>query len=424
MINNVEVYNWAHYVPNAPFAFNGTQTNRLDPYLTLATQYGWANYMFQTNEGPSFPSHQFILSGTSAQTAPPNTFFAAENPTGPDNENDMNNTGCTSPGGETANIIDNSGSEDYTPVYPCFEHTTLTDLLNNAGKSWKWYADTTGSIWTAPNAIHHICNPIAGNTCNGQDWVKNVAPYIGTGKVLLDLGVNGVNNTACQLPAVSWVIPDGAWSDHAGTGKNSAGYAFGPAWVADIVDAVGGYDNTGAKLPIQCYDVVNGQHVPYWQNTAILITWDDWGGWYDHVEPFSVLINTDNNCTVWGCGYVYGFRVPFMFVSAYTPQGFVSGTVSASGNTCIDTLHCYDFGSILQFIELNFGLKNIGGQNQYADFFAKSLDPTFYNSQFRQFQAILTPVPQNCFINPSAKGCFANYTGPVDPDDDEVDPTN
>ena len=228
--------------------------------------------------------------------------------------------------------------------------------------------------------------------------------------MLADLGVTGT----CGLPSVSWVIPDGNWSDHAGLMSN--GNAFGPAWVGDIVDAVAGYDNNGNKLTTQCN---------YWQNTAVLITWDDWGGWYDHVQPFKILRDTDNNCSVWGCGYVYGFRVPFIFVSAYTPKGFVSGTVSGTGNTCSDPAHCYDFGSILQFIELNFGLKNISGQNnQYADVFAKALDPTFYNHAFRQFQPILTPVPPDCFINPGNQDCIPNYTGPVDPDDDNIEPSN
>jgi phospholipase C len=239
-----------------------------------------------------------------------------------------------------------------------------------------------------------------------------VFPYIGTGKVLADLGVTG----SCGLPAVSWVIPDGNWSDHAGLMSN--GNAFGPAWVADIVDAVAGYDNNGNKLTKQC---------SYWQNTAILITWDDWGGWYDHVEPFNILINTkQKSCDVWGCGYVYGFRVPFIFVSAYTPQGFVSGAVNPQNTTtCTDTTHCYDFGSILQFIESNFNLGPIVGNGQYADVFAKALDAGFFNlTTARTFQPILTPVPPGCFISPTAPNCIPNYTGPVDPDDDRIEPSN
>ncbi len=63
-----------------------------------------------------------------------------------------------------------------------------------------------------------------------------------------------------QLAQVSWVIPDGTHSDHAESNDGS-----GPSWVASIVNAIG--------------------NSPYWANTAIIITWDDWGGWYDHVAP-------------------------------------------------------------------------------------------------------------------------------------------
>ena len=54
-------------------------------------------------------------------------------------------------------VIDPSGTE--TTQYPCFEHQTLTDLLNAKGISWRYYANSAGSIWTAPNAIQHMCQP-------------------------------------------------------------------------------------------------------------------------------------------------------------------------------------------------------------------------------------------------------------------------
>src|SRR5579859_8266254 len=56
--------------PTKPqFKFVDNSTGILNPYLELATQYGWANYMFQTNQGPSFPAHQFLFGGTSAPSA-------------------------------------------------------------------------------------------------------------------------------------------------------------------------------------------------------------------------------------------------------------------------------------------------------------------------------------------------------------------
>jgi phospholipase C len=399
--NGAMVYNWMHRVSNDLFTYAGKQYWRLNPYLQLAKQYGWANYFFQTNQGASFPAHQFLFGGTSAPTAPPNNLFVSENP---GQSIYYRHTGCTADKvlGALVPVIDPSGNEHTNPpVYPCFERQTLADLLDSAGLTWKYYATSAGGIWTAPNAILHICDPV-GNACAGPDWTQNVQPYLGPGKVIVDLGVNGKDITACQLPALSWVIPDGRWSDHAGTDPA----AFGPAWVGDIVDAVGGYDNQGVKLPVQC---------GYWKNTAILITWDDWGGWYDHVQPFKVIMDGKS----WGSGYVYGFRVPFLFVSAYTPMRFVSGTVSRKGDTCSDLKHCYDFGSILRFIESNFGLGQIiTGQYHYADFYAKPLDTQFYSGTERAFVPIPTPVPLNCFIDPHALGCFPSYAGPMEPDND------
>jgi len=111
-------------------------------------------------------------------------------------------------------------------------------------------------------------------------------------------------------------MPDGQWSDHAGGGAGSDG---GPGWVAAIINAVGGYDNDHVPLRQNpCTDTINGQQYSYWQDTVILITWDDWGGFYDDVVP---PIGYTNNT---GGQYVYGFRVPLLVVSAYA--GTYNGT--------------------------------------------------------------------------------------------------
>jgi hypothetical protein len=68
--------------PSQPqFRFVSNRDGILNPYLQMATQYGWANYMFQTNQGPSFPAHQFIFGGTSAPSAADDAagIFASEN---------------------------------------------------------------------------------------------------------------------------------------------------------------------------------------------------------------------------------------------------------------------------------------------------------------------------------------------------------
>jgi phospholipase C len=148
-------------------------------------------------------------------------------------------------------------------------------------------------------------------------------------RILTDLGVSAPNQAGqCALPGVSWVIPDGNWSNHAGQDPDGAGLS----WVAAIVNAVGGYyyDTSGQQHRTSCQNP-NGSAM-YWKNTAILITWDDWGGWYDHVEPWRS--DGSDCCGYYGDSfysqqYVYGFRVPMLVVSAYTGSGSWSATFPA-----------------------------------------------------------------------------------------------
>jgi phospholipase C len=256
-------------------------------------------------------------------------------------------------------MIDPTGSEtNSAPEYPCFEHPTLTDLLNAKGVTWRYYAPSAGSIWTGPDAIEHICQQQTINgtlTCTGPDWTSNV--IIPQSQVLVDIA-NG------HLPQVSWIIPDGAESDHAASNNGS-----GPSWVAAIVNAIG--------------------TSPYWANTAIIITWDDWGGWYDHVAPKVV-----NDGVSWGSGYVYGFRVPLIVLSPYAKAAYISHAT-------------HDFGSILKFIETTFNLPSLG----YADTPADDLSDCFTLTQSpTTFKNIPAPLDAAHFIN--------DKSPPTDPDDD------
>jgi phospholipase C len=338
--------------PNPQFAY--VQASDVEPYFQLAEQYTFGDRMFQSNQGPSFPAHQFILSGTSAPTAASN-LFVAENPSG--------GAGCTAPPGSLAALIDPSGNET-SSTYPCFEHATLTDELNAKGLSWRYYAPSGSPITTAPNAIQHMCGPNVAppnaTECIGSDWVKNVVLYTteNPAPILTDIANN-------QLPAVSWVIPSGQNSDHAGSTVNTGG----PSWIASIVNAIGAS--------------------PYWANTAIIITWDDWGGWYDHVPPPVV-----DDGTSWGSGYVYGFRVPLIVVSEYAKPAYISHVT-------------HDTGSILNFIERTFGLPSLG----YADAHADDLSDCFNLTQTPlQFQKITAPLSADDFLN--------DRRPPTEPDDD------
>ncbi len=344
------------------FRYVDNSAGQLKPYLDLATQYGWANYMFQTNQGPSFPAHQFLFGGTSAASAADDAagIFAAENMGGTGNVGGQQKVaGCIASAQTIVRVISPQG--EFGRSYPCFEHQTVPDLLHS-GISWRYYAPNAGSIWTAPNAIKHICQSTGpGGECTGPAWKANVD--LNSADVLRDIA-------ACQLRSVSWVIPTGANSDHAR--GNDGG---GPSWVAAIVNAIGTNTTCDGK-------------VGYWKNTAILITWDDWGGWYDHQAP-TILSGVQGD-------YQYGFRVPLLAVSAYTPKGYIDNTAD-------------DFGSILRFIEHNFGVDE--GALHFADQRAASDLAGFFrlDAAPRPYRTIDAPKNGNFFLTDRRRA--------TDPDD-------
>jgi phospholipase C len=319
--------------PNLQFKY--VNPSEVQPYLQLAESYTFADRMFQTNQGPSFPAHQFIIAATSAPTAS-SDLFAAENPTG--GGDPTGDTGCTAPAGQTVALIDPAGDES-AEQFPCFEHPVLTDLLDDKGISWRYYTPSAGSIWTGPNAIQHLRN--------GSAWANVI---LNQKQVLSDIATG-------QLPQVSWVIPTAQASDHARNNNGS-----GPSWVASIVNAIG--------------------NSSYWQDAAIFITWDDWGGWYDHVAP-----------TIYD-SYEYGFRVPLIVVSPYARRGYVSHVT-------------HDFSSILRFIEEDFDLPSLG----YADARADDLSDCF---DFTQTPLLFRPVPAIYGAD-----YFLKDTSPAEPPDNE-----
>jgi phospholipase C len=357
----ISCYKGAIGCPARDAAFHYVDSTEVAPYFQLAEQYTFGDRMFQTNEGPSFPAHEFIISGTSAVTEK-SKVFVADNPEGIAKA--FYFAGCTAPPEESVALIDASGKESGT-MYPCTDHPTLTDRLNDKGVSWRYYTPLPGWIWSAPNAIEHMCGPNAAppnaTTCVGSDWVDHVV--LSTPQkpspILNDIADH-------QLQAVSWVMPSGPNSDHAGSSKTTGG----PSWVAAIVNAIG--------------------NSPYWANTAIIITWDDWGGWYDHVRPRKVV----DDGVSWGSGYVYGFRVPLIVVSPFAKPGYISHI-------------SHDFGSILNLIEEDFGLPSLG----YADAYADDLFDCFdFNQTPLVFRTIPAPLAADHFLN--------DKTPPTPPDND------
>ena len=335
--------------PSKPqFRYIDNSQGVLNPYLDIATQYGFANYMFQTNQGPSFPAHLYLFVGTSAPGADDDAkgIFAAEEslPGGYP-------TGCVAEMDAIVYLIEPPGREDLQ-IYPCWDIQTLGDFPQ--AFSWKYYTPSEPSTWTAPTAISHICQSSGYNgQCLGTEWTNNVD--LNPADIFTDVN-------QCNLRGVSWVIPSAQNSDHAG--YDAPG---GPAWVASIVNAIGAASKCDGD--------------GYWKDTAILIVWDDWGGWYDHEVP-SLRMQPQND-------YELGFRVPLIVVSAYTAPGYIDNTR-------------YDFGSVARFIEQNFGLRE--GVLNFADARSQTDLTAFFSSANgpRPFKIIQSPRDAAYFINDKA----------------------
>jgi phospholipase C len=349
--------------PNCPSnpQYQYVQASEAQPYFTMAETYTFGDRMFQTNQGPSFPAHQYILAGTSAIAAA-STTFVADNPFNNVRSDGMGWAGCLAPPGSEVNAIDTSNPDPHSPetviTQLCYEHPTLTDLLNAANLSWTYYAPQAGSIWTAPDAIQHMCVPTGppdATVCTGSDWSNHVVIEGANNQIVQDIA-------AGHLPAVSWVIPNGKASDHAGGNQG-----LGPSWVASIVNAIG--------------------MSPYWADTAILVTWDDWGGWYDHVPPPQIRNS-----------YEYGLRVPLLVISPYAKPAYISHVN-------------HDFGSILRFTENVFSLGQIDPTVGYADSRSDDLSDCFdFNQTPLVFTPIAAPVSADYFLN--------DKSPPTPPDDD------
>ncbi|HEY6325123.1 MAG TPA: alkaline phosphatase family protein [Candidatus Cybelea sp.] len=260
----------------------------VEPYFKMAKRYAFGADMFETNQGPSFPAHQYLMSGTST-TFNGSSLRAAESPKTPR----LKNTGgCDSPRDSTVMLIDSYGNESQT-TYPCFDRNSLIALIVAKSLSWRYYQAGKGpGLWHAPDAILPIFNR--------SDFATNVVGP--PSRVLRDIKKGGLAN-------VVWITPTAAASDHAGSTNGT-----GPSWVASIVNAIG--------------------KSQYWSSTAIFVVWDDWGGWYDPVPPAQYN------------SYELGFRVPLLVISPYAKQNYVSTTQHEFGSILKFTEETFNLGSL------------------------------------------------------------------------------
>jgi phospholipase C len=310
-------------VPPHRRAYGYVPKAQVEPYFIMAQTYAFADQMFQTNQGPSFPAHQYLVSGTST-IADGSKLRAAENPFHPSG---TSSGGCDSPSGSLVSVIDARGNETAS-IFPCFRRLSMMQLFDENSVTWRYYQASAGpGLWNGPDAVLQIFKSRAYDA-------RVVEP---SAQVLKDIAGG-------KLADVVWVTPTALASDHALETNGS-----GPSWVAAVVNAIG--------------------ESPYWQRSAVFVTWDDWGGWYDHVKP--PRYNS----------YELSFRVPLIAISPYAKAHYVSH-------------ERHEFGSILKFVEETFGLPSLHTTDARADDLTDCFD---FAQMPRKFKHIPARYPPSYF---------------------------
>ncbi len=334
--------------PTCTYTYQYVNPADIKPYWDLAEQYVLADHTFQTQGSGSFTAHQDLIAGGTDLSK---REALIDNPTGfpwgCDARTPNPSASPPVPGSVTAII--KKGSDKVYPYggpYPCLGYATLRDLLDRKGVSWKFYAmavqkwngsdgGETAGVWSAYDAIRAVRY--------GTEWQNNVTRT--NLRFFTDV-------TKHQLPEVSWITPDAVNSDHPFEPSDT-----GPSWIASIVNAIG--------------------KSSYWKSTAIVVVWDDWGGYYDHVAP-----PRPRN---WEGGP--GFRVPMLIISPYV-KPHVDHTV-------------YEFGSILRFIEENWKLGSLGTNDADSTSIGNAFD---FHLSPRKFKRIDAKYPATYFLHQSPSG--------------------
>jgi phospholipase C len=273
--------------PNLATTVMGYHTDSEIPnYWKYARNFVLQDHMFEPNYGWSLPAHLFMVSGWSAGCPDPYNAMTCHN--------DLKHP-----------------DHDFlaTPQVPDFGWTDITYLLHKHHVSWRYYVangtkpdcdDDQMFCTRRTNGLQNhttpeIWNPLPDFVTVHQDHQIN------------DIQASSNFFTAAKqgrLPAVTFIVPNGTHSEHP-----PALISKGQAWVTRVVNAV--------------------MQSPDWNSSAIFVSWDDWGGFYDHVVPPTV----DHSG--------YGIRVPGLVISPYARSGYVDH-------------HVLSFDAYLKFIEDDF----------------------------------------------------------------------
>jgi phospholipase C len=291
------------------YAYTQLTKDQLPNYWHWARTFVLADHFFASVNGPSFPNHLFTIAAQSGGTH--------DNPLSPGQKDRgrYKTWGCDAPQSEKVVVVDTEGVEH--KISPCFDFKTIGDELTNKGIPWLYYAappvpwdqppSRSGYIWSAYSAIRHIRN-------DPKMWSTHVFPVQ---QVMRDIKQG-------RLAPVTWITPQFALSEHP-----EYNFCYGENWSTGVIDAI--------------------MRSPMWKSTAIFLTWDDWGGFYDHLAPPQI----DK--------FGLGIRVPFMVISPYAKKGF------------IDHGHG-EFSDVLRFMEDNWGLPQLTKRDREAGNLSQDFD--------------------------------------------------
>ena len=233
-------------------------------YWTYARTFTLGDHFFANVLGSSFPGHAFVLAAQSGwSTGNPNLQISHPY------------WGCDQDPSTRVDILDHGSCTD-TQVFPCFKIPSVPDILPT-GVDWKFYGSNFyifPEVWSMFDAIDSVRN--------GPGWSNVVTSDH------FDSDVKGGT-----LPAVTWLVNQDLNDEH----PNIGAVCKGENWTIDRINLL--------------------MKSPYWKDTAILFTMDDFGGWYDHVAP----------PRQYGCDaahpYGLGFRLPLLVISPYAKPGFI-----------------------------------------------------------------------------------------------------
>jgi len=383
-------------------AYSYVPIPEVDPYAQLIQHYASADEVFQANEGPSMPSHQYLIAGQSG--AIPGSLTSplgiASNPGAKGGDEDVagnfpetgeefadgspaayaycdyNHSQPQAPALDLIHFRQPELTSENPPINPPCESYTNGTILDEIANSplgtppfddWQYIAAQLGGFWAAPTAVANLYSQYEQGPVGTEPFAVDPNAY---------RFVQNLNSSNPQRPfaALTYITPCFNASDHP---SSDAATDYGPQWVGALVNAIG-----------------TAQNGRYWPNTAIIVTWDDWGGWYDHVPFPESAHNPYNNALD---PNEWGFRVPFIVISPYVTQaGYVSH--GPNGGTLTSPV-ARSQSAILQFIETIFDLPSLGTDDAANDPNDNLMDMFNFNNQLP-----FTPVnnlhgysiPQTC----------------------------